>query len=176
MNRPLGVKLSSMHLSRLPFGLPSGMECAWDLVVALKALALFSFGPNCPALRTLQHDEYTVDVWEPPDGLPQNSVTSMAQTPDGCLWLACVNLFTGFAHDSKVFAQADAGHRRTPGVVNEKSQHGQMIPLGTLADTKTTRRPSLIPLYNLVLSTTVNGSAGPGFSSGPGLPNSRGVA
>ena len=34
---------------------------------------------------------YTIDVWETDDGLPQNSVISMAQTRDGYLWLGTLN-------------------------------------------------------------------------------------
>ena len=31
---------------------------------------------------------FMVDVWTPYDGLPQSSVISLAQTPDGYLWIA----------------------------------------------------------------------------------------
>src|SRR6266581_4418304 len=32
--------------------------------------------------------EYVLRVWETDDGLPQNTITGIAQTPDGYLWLA----------------------------------------------------------------------------------------
>lgn len=32
-------------------------------------------------------DELKVDVWSAPDGLPQNTITALAQTPDGYLWI-----------------------------------------------------------------------------------------
>src|SRR2546425_9680614 len=32
--------------------------------------------------------EYVLRTWETGDGLPQNTVTGIAQTPDGYLWLA----------------------------------------------------------------------------------------
>jgi ligand-binding sensor domain-containing protein/signal transduction histidine kinase len=35
--------------------------------------------------------EYMIEAWQIEDGLPQSSVTSIAQTPDGYLWLATYN-------------------------------------------------------------------------------------
>ena len=34
---------------------------------------------------------YQVDVWQADDGLPQGTVMSIAQTPDGYLWLGTQN-------------------------------------------------------------------------------------
>ncbi|MCB1133100.1 MAG: hypothetical protein KDN05_18395, partial [Verrucomicrobiae bacterium] len=34
------------------------------------------------------HPRFLIDVWTPYDGLPQSRVTSIAQTPDGYLWIA----------------------------------------------------------------------------------------
>ena len=51
-----------------------------------------------------------------------------------------------------------------------------MVPLGTVADIKSTQGPSLISLYNLFPTATVNGSAAPGFSSGQGLDAMQTVA
>jgi len=36
-------------------------------------------------------DLYLVDVWQTEDGLPQNSATSITQTPDGYLWFGTFN-------------------------------------------------------------------------------------
>lgn len=36
-------------------------------------------------------EEYVVRQWQTPDGLPQNSVNAIAQTPDGYLWLGTFN-------------------------------------------------------------------------------------
>src|SRR5579864_8790017 len=38
--------------------------------------------------RSLPISEYVHDVWQTADGLPQNSVQAIAQTPDGYLWIA----------------------------------------------------------------------------------------
>src|ERR1700744_5876092 len=45
--------------------------------------------------RPLTHpQEFTVDQWTTVDGLPQNSVNAIAQTPDGYIW---VGTFGGLA-------------------------------------------------------------------------------
>src|SRR6187397_1730127 len=33
-------------------------------------------------------EDYVLRVWETDDGLPQNTITGITQTPDGYLWLA----------------------------------------------------------------------------------------
>ncbi len=35
--------------------------------------------------------EYTIDSWQTSDGLPANTITAIAQTPDGYLWLGTLN-------------------------------------------------------------------------------------
>src|SRR5712672_1891793 len=45
-------------------------------------------GFNASAAKTYRDDPaYLIDSWETEDGLPENSATAMAQTPDGYLWL-----------------------------------------------------------------------------------------
>jgi len=52
--------------------------------------------------------EYTIDAWETEEGLPQSSVVSIAQTPDGYLWLAT---FDGLARfDGARFTVVDASN------------------------------------------------------------------
>ena len=48
-------------------------------------LALFAVVTGHPA-STLLTDGYSVRVWQTEDGLPENLVTSAAQTKDGYLW------------------------------------------------------------------------------------------
>jgi signal transduction histidine kinase/ligand-binding sensor domain-containing protein len=48
-------------------------------------LTLFAVVTGCPA-GTLLTDGYSVRVWQTEDGLPENLVTSAAQTKDGYLW------------------------------------------------------------------------------------------
>jgi signal transduction histidine kinase/ligand-binding sensor domain-containing protein len=52
--------------------------------------------------------EYTVTVWQTEDGLPQNSVTSIVQSPDGYLWLATFNGLVRF--DGARFTVFDEGN------------------------------------------------------------------
>lgn len=90
-----------------------------------------------------------------------------------------INLFTKFGHNFMVFAQADAQHRLTADDLKSyyvRSQGGQMIPLGTVADVKTTQGPSLISLYNLFPTATINGTTAAGFSSGQGLAAIEAIA
>ena len=83
-----------------------------------------------------------------------------------------VNLFTKFGHNFTVFAQADAPQRLTADNLKGyyvRSQSGDMVPLGTLADIHSSVGPSVITLYNLFPSATINGAAAEGFSSGQAL-------
>ncbi|HEX5398732.1 MAG TPA: efflux RND transporter permease subunit, partial [Verrucomicrobiae bacterium] len=90
-----------------------------------------------------------------------------------------VNLFTKFGHNFMVFAQADARHRLTADDLKSyyvRSQSGQMVPLGTLADIRSTVGPSIISLYNLFPSATINGAAKQGYSSGQALNTMESIA
>jgi hydrophobic/amphiphilic exporter-1 (mainly G- bacteria), HAE1 family len=90
-----------------------------------------------------------------------------------------VNLFTRFGHNFMVFAQADGAHRLSAEDLKQyyvRNQRGEMVPLGTVADIKSTQGPSLISLYNLFPTATVNGAAAPGFSSGQGLDTMEALA
>ena len=55
---------------------------------------------------------YVVDVWDTDDGLPQNSITSMVQTPDGYLWMGTLDGLVRF--DGIRFSVFDQGN--TPGL------------------------------------------------------------
>jgi hydrophobic/amphiphilic exporter-1 (mainly G- bacteria), HAE1 family len=90
-----------------------------------------------------------------------------------------VNQFTKFGHNFMVFAQADAKKRLTADDLKSyyvRSQAGDMVPLGTLADIRATVGPSVIQLYNLFPSATINGAAGGKFSSGQALDAMQAVA
>ncbi|MDB6034206.1 MAG: hypothetical protein JWM16_4544, partial [Verrucomicrobiales bacterium] len=67
-----------------------------------------------PVSTTLSADtergspEYTVDSWQTPDGLPANTVTAIAQTPDGYLWVGTLNGLARFdGVRFKVFGKAE---------------------------------------------------------------------
>src|ERR1700722_11410962 len=61
-------------------------------LLAIVTLALHSDAQGTRLLTPPQ--EFTVDQWTTVDGLPQNSVNAVAQTPDGYIW---VGTFGGLA-------------------------------------------------------------------------------
>jgi ligand-binding sensor domain-containing protein len=42
----------------------------------------------CAATAALTNSDWSVHIWQSDDGLPNNKVTGIAQTPDGYLWIA----------------------------------------------------------------------------------------
>ena len=79
--------------------------------VALACVVLL-LGLTAPALA----QEYGFDVWTTANGLPQNTVTGLAQTPDGYLWLST---FDGLARfDGVRFTIFDKGN--TKGIINNR--------------------------------------------------------
>ncbi len=63
---------------------PKASAATWLTACLLVALGFIELH----ARQTLQSDpDYTINVWDTEDGLPQNSVTSIVQTKDGYLWM-----------------------------------------------------------------------------------------
>jgi len=80
-----------------------------------------------------------------------------------------VTQFNKFGRVFQVYVQADAKFRVTPeDILNLKikTEKGQMVPLGTLLETKPVHGPALIGLYNLYPAATISGVPAQGFSSG----------
>jgi len=61
---------------------PKKMSCVWPVLLA--GVCLFAV----EVLATTNNPAWAARVWRLDDGLPDNSVTGVAQTPDGYLWLA----------------------------------------------------------------------------------------
>src|SRR5262249_47859731 len=83
-----------------------------------------------------------------------------------------VNLFTKFGHNYMVYVQADPAHRVNSEDIKRlfvRGQNGDMVSVGSLAAVKQSHGPSVISLYNLFPSATINGAPAPGFSSGQAL-------
>jgi len=83
-----------------------------------------------------------------------------------------VNLFTKFGHNYMVYVQADPLRRITTNDLKQlyvRSQSSSMVPVGTIAEIEPTLGPSVIPLYNLFPSATINGTPADGFSSSQAL-------
>jgi len=83
-----------------------------------------------------------------------------------------VNLFAKFGQVFQVYVQADAPSRMTLEDVRHfyvKNKSGEMVPLGTLTDMQAAVGPAIISLYNLYPSSSINGIASDGYSSGQAI-------
>jgi len=90
-----------------------------------------------------------------------------------------VNLFTRFGYNYMVYAQADAPYRQNIRGIGDyyvRNRSGQMVPVGTVAAVEPTKAPSVISLYNLYPSATINGGANEAFSSGQALQTMERIA
>ncbi len=109
-------------------------------------------------------------------GLDEGDVYSTVQTYLGSSF---VNQFTRFGRQYMVYAQADAPFRVRTGDVNGyyvRTKAGQMVPLGSVARIERALGPSVITLYNLYPSATINGAANEGFSSGEAMQTMEAIA
>jgi len=100
------------------------------------------------------------------------AVGDIYQTTQSYLGSSFVNLFTRFGHNYMVYTQADAPYRLEIDSLKSyhvRSQEGEMVPLGTVAEIKSTQGASVFPLYNLFPSAAINGSANDAYSSGQAL-------
>jgi HAE1 family hydrophobic/amphiphilic exporter-1 len=107
------------------------------------------------------------------------SVGSVYDTLQTYLGSTYVNQMTKFGHTFPVYLQADSPFRMTAEAVKAyytRSPSGAMVPLGAIADISDSQGPALISLYNLYPASTLNGSAGEGFSSGQAIEVMAGVA
>ena len=88
--------------------------------VILLALILAGFGVLEPVGgATFADAEYLIDSWETDQGLPENSVTAMVQTPDGYLWLSTFNGLVRFdGLNFTVFDPSNTPELPSPGIVN----------------------------------------------------------
>ena len=90
-----------------------------------------------------------------------------------------VNLFTKFGHNYMVYVQADPDFRLNADDIKRlyvRSQSGDMVPIGSLGEIKPSQGPSVISLYNLFPSATINGAPADGFSSGQALDAMESIA
>jgi signal transduction histidine kinase/ligand-binding sensor domain-containing protein len=85
-----------------------------ELLVLLLSLSI------CHSLFSAEpagtNSDYSFDIWETENGLPQNSVTSIIQTHDGYLWLGTYNGLVRF--DGVRFAVFDTSN--TPGLIGRR--------------------------------------------------------
>lgn len=102
-------------------------------------------------------------------GAPISSIFNSLQTYMGGLQ---VNDFNKFGRTYKVMLQALPEYRLTADNIKQiyvRGASGQMVPMSTLANIKSTTGPSLIQRYNLYRTAEVSGSAGGNASSGQAI-------
>jgi HAE1 family hydrophobic/amphiphilic exporter-1 len=83
-----------------------------------------------------------------------------------------VDQFNKFGRVFQIYVQADAQFRLRPEDIENlsvRNKSGDMVPLGTLVKITPAVGPSLISLYNLYPSATINGMPAQGFSSGEAI-------
>ncbi|HYX19658.1 MAG TPA: efflux RND transporter permease subunit, partial [Thermoanaerobaculia bacterium] len=107
------------------------------------------------------------------------NVSDVYSTVQAYLGSSFVNQFTLFGHQYMVYAQADAPFRRRTDSVDGyfiRTNAGTMVPLGSVARLERAQGPSLITLYNLYPSATINGAANEQYSSGQAIQAMEAIA
>ena len=99
------------------------------MFVALVAIWLGSGSRGTSEVVTVPGDDFLVQVWDVDNGLPYSTVTSIAQTPDGFLWVG--TLHGGLARfDGVRFVTFHPGN--TPSMTSMEVQRLQVDAEGTL--------------------------------------------
>jgi HAE1 family hydrophobic/amphiphilic exporter-1 len=102
-------------------------------------------------------------------GIP---LTTVFQTLQAYLGSSYVNDFNKFGRIYQVRVQAEPqarAQRRDIVRLDVRNEQGDMIPLGSVVDVKTTFGPQVINRYNLYPSASVSGTAAQGYSSGQAI-------
>ena len=102
----------------------------------------------------------------------QVSLSSVYQTLQTFMGGALVNYFNRFGRQWQVYVQSEGAYRTAPenlGKFYVVNSLGQMVPLSTLTDVRSTSGPEFIMKYNLYECIQINGSAAPGYSSAQAL-------
>jgi HAE1 family hydrophobic/amphiphilic exporter-1 len=100
------------------------------------------------------------------------SIGDVFSTVSSYLGSSYVNRFTKFGLSFQVYVQADSQYRLLASDILKlyvRSEDGNMVPIGALAQIDPIVGPSVISLFNLYLSSTIVGSPAPGYSSGQAL-------
>ena len=109
-------------------------------------------------------------------GLPLSEVTSAMQI---FLGSAYVNDFDFNSRAYRVYVQADQAFRSDPASLGQyyaRTNTGDMVPLTSVVNVRETTGPQVISHFNLFRSTTLNGAAAPGFSSGQAIAEMERIA
>jgi len=82
-NRDKGLFLPRLHVFRQGLGSICQAMCTYGICMSFLCMS-----PRAWALDPeTAFNQYAHDVWQAEQGLPQNSIQAMEQTPDGYLWL-----------------------------------------------------------------------------------------
>ena len=98
-------------------------------------------------------------------GVPLSSVFDTLQAYLGSVY---VNDFNRFGRTFRVYAQAEAKYRSKPEDISDlktRNLHGDMVPMGAVADVRFEAGPDRVSHYNVYLAADINGGASPGTSS-----------
>ena len=80
-----------------------------------------------------------------------------------------VNDFNRFGRTWQVIVQAEPAYRAKPEDIPQlrtRNVSGAMVPIGSLADERQVNGPLVLTRYNMYPAASINGTAGPGVSSG----------
>jgi HAE1 family hydrophobic/amphiphilic exporter-1 len=109
--------------------------------------------------------------------VPIQQITDTLQVYMGS---AYVNDFDFNSRAYRVYVQADQNFRRRPRDIREfyvrSDNNNEMIPLDNVVSITESTSPQVITHYNLFRSAEIDGSAGPGYSSGQALQAMEQVA
>jgi HAE1 family hydrophobic/amphiphilic exporter-1 len=109
-------------------------------------------------------------------GLPMSEITSAMQIYLGS---AYVNDFDFNNRAYRVYVQADRDFRSDPADLGQyyaRTTGGDMVPLTSVVRVREATAPQVINHFNLFRSTTINGAAAPGFSSGQAIAEMQRLA
>ena len=107
----------------------------------VSAFLTAAFGVCCATLAAqaqarplLEPPEFVLSQWTTADGLPQNSVTAIAQTPDGYLWVGTFGGVARFDGSSfRLAARVDSAGQHTDRVLSLAVGHDSALWIGTEA-------------------------------------------
>jgi HAE1 family hydrophobic/amphiphilic exporter-1 len=107
------------------------------------------------------------------------NIADVYSTMSTLLGSSYVNDFNIYGRNFRVMAQGDSSYRGDLEALDKyyvRNSQGNMIPLGSLVETRIIEQPALISHYNIFTSVEINGEPAPGYSSGQALEALKEVA
>src|SRR5207344_3458838 len=100
------------------------------------------------------------------------SVSEVYSTLSIYLGSSYVNDFNLYGRNFRVMSQADSSYRSSLADIEKfyvRNSQGNMIPLGSVINTRMIEAPAAISHYNIYRSIEIIGTPKPGFSSGQAI-------